>query len=122
MENLIFGAAYHVGKSDVFAAMFRLPLKESQEGRIAVRDINPNILKELLRFMYTGRIENDCSTEVMMALYKAADKYDVKDLLLFCENHLMNLMTVDNVMGIYDLTQSRPESALAAKACQTIAW
>ena len=102
--------------------MFRLPLKESREGRLTVKDVEPSVLKELLRFMYTGSIENDGSIDNMMALYKAADKYDVKDLLTFCENYLMNLLSVDNVMTIYDLTHSRPESALAAKACQVIAW
>lgn len=104
--------------------MLRLPVKESKEGCLVVHDIDPTVFKELLRFIYTGQIEvtDESRADMLMQLYKAADKYDVKELIQYCEKRMLNTVSVDNVMEMYDLTTSRPNSPLAKKARQVIAW
>ena len=83
-------------RSDVFAAMFQHPTKENLTNQIKIEDIEPDVFQELLRFIYTGRVQVD-KLEVMAAdLSIAADKYLLDQLKLTCQNHTPNHMTPEN--------------------------
>ncbi|CAG7786946.1 unnamed protein product [Allacma fusca] len=110
------------GKSDYFAAMFRLPLKETAESRVEINDIEPPVLKEFLRFIYTGSVDQDILADVAASLYTAADKYNVEKLVSVCENQLLHQVSLDNAMTMYDLSQNRPHSKLAKRAKEVISW
>ena len=45
-------------RSPVFAAMFKNAMKESKTGIIKIYDVSQCAMKELLRFMYTGKVLN----------------------------------------------------------------
>lgn len=85
--------------SKVFEAMFN-DLKESNE--IQITDTEYDILKELLFFVETGYLSerlNDTNASVsVLKLFLAADKYDIQDLKLICEQHLIICTTVQNVV------------------------
>ena len=101
--------------------MLTHPTKEAEKGRIVITEVNSEVFEGLLRFIYTGKIETALLDEHGEALYRAADKYNVEDLLLICENHLLNNVKVENAMVMYDLAQCRPESLLAKKSSEIIA-
>jgi speckle-type POZ protein len=83
-------------RSDVFTAMFQHPTKENLTNQIKIEDIEPDVFQELLRFIYTGRVQVD-KLEVMAAgLFIAADKYLLDQLKLTCENHLLHHMSPEN--------------------------
>lgn len=45
-------------RSDVFAAMFEHEMEESKLNRVVIKDIDYNVLKDMLKFMYTGTAPN----------------------------------------------------------------
>ena len=60
-------------RSPVFAAMFALEdSKESQEGLVDIADVTMTAFKELIRYIYTGRIPD--KGQLTLDLMVAADK------------------------------------------------
>ncbi|KAL6953835.1 hypothetical protein U1Q18_046965 [Sarracenia purpurea var. burkii] len=51
-------------------------------------------MEEKLRYIYTGNVEN--LDELADDLLEAADKYDLGDLKVMCENALSNNLSVDS--------------------------
>lgn len=88
-------------KSKVFKAML-IELKENTSNEIQITDIKYNTLKELLLFLRTGylprSLENVNASVNAYELFIAADKYDIQDLKLICEQHLIICTTVKNVL------------------------
>jgi BTB/POZ domain len=65
-------------RSPVFAAMFEHEMEERKQNRVAITDVDHEVLKEMLRFIYTGKAPNlDKMADDLLA---AADK--VSHLLL----------------------------------------
>lgn len=58
--------------SPVFAAMFQHRFRENLEDRIVIDDMDGAVLGQLLRFLYTGQIEN--WDQHVLELFEAADK------------------------------------------------
>uniref|UniRef100_A0A1A9VF19 BTB domain-containing protein n=1 Tax=Glossina austeni TaxID=7395 RepID=A0A1A9VF19_GLOAU len=59
-------------RSDVFAAMFEHEMEERKLNRVAITDVDHEVLKEMLRFIYTGKAPNlDKMADDLLA---AADK------------------------------------------------
>ena len=83
-------------RSEVFAAMFQHPTKENLTNQIEIEDIEPDVFQELLRFVYTGRVQVDKLETMAAGLFIAADKYLMDQLKSTCENHLLRHMSPDN--------------------------
>lgn len=59
-------------RSPVFAAMFEHEMEERKQNRVAITDVDHEVLKEMLRFIYTGKAPNlDKMADDLLA---AADK------------------------------------------------
>ena len=70
-------------RSPVFAAMFEHEMEERKRNRVDITDVDHEVLREMLRFIYTGRAPNlDKMADDLLA---AADKvnYFYHWLLLF---------------------------------------
>jgi speckle-type POZ protein len=73
---------------EVLAAMFQDPTKENSNNHVKIEDIEPEVFQELLRFIYTCRL-NSTTMETMAAkLFIVAEKYVLKELKSECENYL----------------------------------
>ena len=91
--------------SPVFLAMFKnTAMKENVENEIKINDIDFNTVQELLRFIYSGEIQN--IDTLINGLLIAADKYDIKSLLIKCEKYLESKLSVDNVTSIVSLADN----------------
>ncbi|XP_058790351.1 speckle-type POZ protein-like A isoform X2 [Phymastichus coffea] len=64
--------------SPVFAAMFRSDMSEKNQAFADIPDIDPDTLREMLRFIYIAEV--DQLDELAGSLWIAADKYEVKGL------------------------------------------
>ena len=110
-------------RSDVFTAMFQHPTKENLTNQIKIEDIEPDVFQEMLRFIYTGRVQVD-KLEVMAAdLFIAADKYLLDELKNKCENHLLHHMSPENcvvLLSTGDLLNPAEPLKLAAKFFQRL--
>ena len=88
-------------RSPVFARMFQHRMIENTMNRVNITDIKPEILQVVLRFIYT----DDCavfqkstsSKQIARELFSAADKYQLEQLKILCENELSRTLSVDNV-------------------------
>lgn len=107
-EELNAHKAIICAKSPVFTAMFEHPTEERREGRIEIADVKYVILKEMLRFIYTGEVEKlEAYAE---ELYEAAEKYCLDDLKELCEKYLIKRINTENVcqyLKLFDMFNSR---------------
>lgn len=97
-------------RSPVFASMFKHRVLESSGcSRVDVIDVEPAVFKEVLRFMYTGKmpmVETNRWVDVLLA----AEKYAVEDLKIVCEDQVERNMCVANaanVLRLADLVNSK---------------
>jgi speckle-type POZ protein len=103
-------------RSEVFAAMFQHPSKEKATNQIEIEDIEPDVFDQLLRFIYTGRVQVD-KLEVMVAcLFTAADKYLLDQLKLTCQNHLLHHMSPENCVVLLNGDLKNPTELLKEAA------
>ena len=101
--------------------MLSQPTEEAEKGRIIVKDVDPEVLKQMLEFMYTDEVGPKILGEIAEELYRAADKYGMEKLLRFCEDYLLDNITASNALVMYDLAVgSRPDSLLANKSRRII--
>ncbi len=79
-------------KSPVFAAMFKPGIQEEITGRIDIpAGISPDIFNELLRFIYTGRVQfTKSNAEPLLA---ASDQYSISSLKSKCEKFFNKLVS-----------------------------
>jgi speckle-type POZ protein len=83
-------------RSEVFAAMFKHPMREQSTYQIKMEDIEPEVFQELLRFIYTGRVRTATMESMAAGLFIAADKYFLDELKMKCENYMIHHMSPDN--------------------------
>ena len=87
-------------RSAVFADMFQYPPKEFFTTRITIEDIEPEIFKELLRFIYTGRLTTTTMQTMAAGLFIAADRYLLDELKNECEKYLLRQMSPENCIEL----------------------
>lgn len=120
-------------RSSVFAAMFNHEMQESIENSVTINDIDPDVFKELLRYIYTDQVS---SLETMAhKLYTAADMYDIPTLKSLCRNHILkklNLATGAETLMLADAhgdqemkqhtLQFLSGASVAGKVTSTAGW
>ena len=81
-------------RSPVFAKMFEHNLQESATNCITVSDIDPDVFKELLTYIYTGQAPN--IQTLASSLLNVAEKYQLGRLKAMCERQMSYGLQVDN--------------------------
>ncbi|XP_067927872.1 speckle-type POZ protein B-like isoform X2 [Watersipora subatra] len=101
-------------RSPVFHAMFEHDMEESKQNRVAVYDVEEEVMKEMLQFIYTGKASN---LEKMVAeLLSAADKYALERLKVMCEEALCGNLSIENVCEILVLADLHSAEQLKTHA------
>ena len=107
--------------SDVFEKMFEINMKEKEEKRVVISDIDAEVMSDLLSFMYTGSAPNmKVHTKELLL---AADKYNMQDLMGICENELTESLTPANVAEILlvaNMIQSEASTSLRESCMHVI--
>ena len=103
-------------RSPIFAAMFKHSTKENLSGEVDVPDIESNVFKELLRYIYTGEVPLERMDAVAAGLLAAADKYLLEKLKKACADHLINEMSPENCVKLLSLGENDPAYCLREKA------
>jgi BTB/POZ domain len=100
-EQVPAHSAIVAASSPVFAAMFEAGrFKEGQTRTVNIEDIDSRVFRKLLQFLYTGSSgssRND-SSDMLQALFLAADKYQVDLLTEICEEFLICQFEIENVL------------------------
>ncbi|KAL3858819.1 hypothetical protein ACJMK2_009071 [Sinanodonta woodiana] len=105
-----------ISRSSVFYAMLCGLLQET--GPINIPDIEPDVFKQLLRFLYFEVFEPD--GESILALLYAAKKYAVESLVNKCVSWLKEGISVDNVCSILQQAHTLDEQDLRSKCLEFI--
>ncbi|XP_064485398.1 speckle-type POZ protein B-like [Ornithodoros turicata] len=88
-------------RSPVFRAMLKNDMQESIQNEVVLKDVYPDVVQEMLRFIYTDASPN--ISTMAADLYQLADKYDLKGLKLLCESELASSLSVDTVVDVLRL-------------------
>ena len=80
--------------SEVFERMFKSKLREGQDRIINITAVDGETVKELIDFMYTGKIL--ITNENVFALLGGADYLQVDEVKNFCSQFLMSILTNEN--------------------------
>ena len=77
-----------MARSQVFAAMFEHDMEEAKHNRVEVKDVDSEVMDQMLRFIYTGKAPD---LERMAAeLLAAADKYALDRLKVIYSHHFIS--------------------------------
>ncbi|XP_037821033.1 speckle-type POZ protein B-like [Lucilia sericata] len=93
------GKEFHVHKailaarSEVFAAMFEHEMQENKLNRVEITDIDPEVIQEMLLFIYTGVVTK--LYKMAKFLFVAADKYALEGLKEMCEKKLCEQLSIE---------------------------
>ena len=85
-------------RSPVFATMFTNNMKESATNTVSLVDIEPDVLKDLLTYIYCGECPN-IKTHAESLLYQA-EKYELSHLKSLCEEQLSYDIQIENAVRI----------------------
>lgn len=108
-------------RSPVFAAMLKSDMSERSSGIIAIDDIEPLVMKEVIHFLYTGSLSDKTVLDKWaVELLEAASKYQISTLIETCEENICSKMTRYNVLDFLVLGDTYASSRIKTKAFQTI--
>lgn len=105
-------------RSPVFHAMFEHEMEEKKANRVEIKDVEYEVLREMLRFVYTGKAPN--LERMADDLLAAADKYALERLKVMCEEALCSSLTVENVGEVLILADLHSASQLKSQAIDFI--
>ncbi|KAJ0005917.1 hypothetical protein NQD34_015811 [Periophthalmus magnuspinnatus] len=105
-------------RSPVFNAMFEHEMEESKKNRVDISDVDPEVFKEMMGFIYTGKAPN--LEKMADNLLAAADKYALERLKVMCEEALCNSLSVENVADTLILADLHSAEQLKAQAIDFI--
>jgi speckle-type POZ protein len=85
---------------------------------VEITDVDNEVLKEMLRFIYTGKSTNlDKMADDLLA---AADKYALDRLKVMCEEALCTSLSVENAADVLILADLHSADQLKAQAIDFI--
>lgn len=117
-EEVAAHKAILAARSPVFSAMFASDMEERLRGRVEIPDIDFDVLKEMLSYIYTGCAPN--MGKMAEALLAAADKYDLQRLKFMCQDVLCANFTVENTANILVLADMHNAEELKTAAIDFI--
>ncbi|CAO2168433.1 unnamed protein product [Urochloa humidicola] len=104
------GETFHAHKimlatrSPVFKAQLYGQMKERRARRLTVEDIQPDVFKAVLQFIYTDSLPDEWDDldakeyrEISRLLLAAADRYAMDRLKLLCASNLVEYLDAENV-------------------------
>lgn len=83
-------------------------------------DVDGNVVFELMRFLYTGKVEN--IDEIAKDLMTIAEKYELPDLIKKCAVSLSMNLNVENVIEILFLAHQLEEKVLLHNCIKFMKW
>uniref|UniRef100_A0ACD5V5U6 Uncharacterized protein n=1 Tax=Avena sativa TaxID=4498 RepID=A0ACD5V5U6_AVESA len=84
-------------RSPVFKAEFYGPMRQRGAQAVTIGDMQPNVFKALLHFLYTDDLDGNDRGEMIRHLLVAADQYAMERLKLVCQSFLCENLEVQNV-------------------------
>ena len=106
-------------RSPVFRAMMQANMLESIKREIMIEDVDNEVLKEMLRFIYTAEVGEDFSK--IKDLLILADKYEVVELVKYCGKNLATTLSNENALQLGVFAETHNAENLL-KDCIHFVW
>ena len=90
-------------RSPVLKRMLESDMAEKKRKVIEIKEINSDIVKEMLKYIYTGKcIINDVNVDpqTVKQLFEAANMYQLDSLKAFCGDILISTLVPDNALSL----------------------
>ncbi|GBN96873.1 hypothetical protein AVEN_137669-1 [Araneus ventricosus] len=100
--------------------MFESNMKERINNTVTITDIKMHVLKVLVSFLYTGKLQN-YDFDFLCGLYYASDKYAIIELGQLCVDLLLPKISMENVFRALKLSFSHDIERLKFTAMACIA-
>ena len=95
-------------------------MSEVATGKITINDISVDIMKAMVKFIYSGKVEEERGMEFYEELLKASDQYLLAGLKEMCQLRLMAEVSVDNAIQMMQLGHMCKAEDLKLKAKKAI--
>ncbi|XP_033217500.1 TD and POZ domain-containing protein 1-like [Belonocnema kinseyi] len=121
VEILNRGKIFHAHKLVLAAksSVFADTLSEVEGTvKLEIQDVDPIVFYEMLRFIYTGSVEN--LDDIAYELLLAADKYHIENLKSVCEHALMKKVNSENVISMLKVADNRKGDKLKNRCILTL--
>ena len=109
--------------SPVFRGMFQADMKEKETKTVEIQDLEPDIMLEMLKFIYIGRCGiNNKNPDIVnvMGLLEAADRYQVDILKEKCEEVMISILDPTNCLRILDCADMFGAQDLKTRAMELV--
>mmetsp|Transcript_48819 Transcript_48819/g.136666 ORF Transcript_48819/g.136666 Transcript_48819/m.136666 type:complete len:378 (-) Transcript_48819:221-1354(-) len=108
-------------RSPVFSAMWSHGMREKEEKEVVITDLEPSIVRSMLGFMYTGKLDSKLdNSEHTVSLLRAAHKYEVSVLVELCVAALSSQLTNETAIRYLMLADLTSIGSLQEKCLQFI--
>ena len=77
---------------------------------VQINDVEPEVFEQMLRYLYTGVVPK--MKELALLLLVAADKYQFESLKQECEQYLISVLSLDDVIHHLELAKVLSASKL----------
>ena len=102
-------------RSNVFKTMFEQDMMESKTGEVLVKDVRPEVMEQVLKFLYTDKVDETVPEYLGMRLLYAAEKYELDGLKKICEMHLGRSINKDNAVLLLSMAKKHSADNLKNK-------
>ena len=85
-------------RSDVFRAMFQADMAENRTQKVTIRDMDSEVAREMLHFIYTGGTNEDVLKDKAGKLLEVAERYQLGVLKSICEDHLCSNLQISDAI------------------------
>ncbi|XP_073841527.1 protein roadkill-like [Musca autumnalis] len=104
-------------RSEVFETMLNRDFLENKTNRITIDDMDADVMKEMLNFIYTGK---EIPKEMALALFQAGHKYAMLDLETMCAGILTKKISTASCVEILLLADRHSNELLKKNAITDI--
>jgi len=89
-------------RSPVFRTMFQSGFKEAEQvgAVMSISDVDTCVLKEMLRFLYTGSVQEHALPAMALPLFELGNKYEVEGLQALAQQSLVKSLDVENAINV----------------------
>ncbi|XP_028617696.1 TD and POZ domain-containing protein 4-like [Grammomys surdaster] len=109
-------------RSPVFRAMFEHEMEKSLKNHVEIHDLDPQVFREMMGFIYTGKAPHLHSYSLASGVLAAADKYGLEGLKVLCEDALCRNLSVENAAQTLILADLHSTEQLKTQSLDFIAF
>lgn len=116
-EERIFPAHKNIlaARSETFSAMFLNEVDGNKTDIIDIRDMDASVMEAFLKYLYSGKFDDELPEDIITKLYAAGDKYAVKSLKQICSKCMAENLNEKNFLDFVLLSDVHNDKELQSE-------